>query len=135
MYVVGRTTGARWVKKVTRPECPVPSMPLYPRSSNETMLIAVLPSDVDVFTWAFQRRLIVMPGGMSSRHVSRVFPPALAFLPGVAAAHPEGVMVHPVHGSSNPQLKHQVSSSVGTVSHTSTFHQVFMLDRFFTMIE
>ena len=63
-----------------------------------------------------------------------VFPPAV-FRPGLAAAHPEGVIVQPVHGSSSPMFGPHGFRVAGTVSQRETFHQVFVVERFLMKIE
>ena len=73
----------------------------------------------------------VWAGAKSSRHVRMVSAPE-ATRPGVAAAQPLGVMVHPRHGSSKPAPLPHASSSAGTVSHTLTFHHVLVADMFRT---
>src|SRR5947208_6693054 len=90
-----------------------------------TLFVAVAPGSApEGLTRAFQRIESVKPGGMSRFHVRMVLPPVV-LNPGVAAAHPPGVIVHPRHGSSNPYPGAHGSTCGGTVSQTSTFHQVF----------
>src|SRR5262245_35821625 len=98
-----------------------------------TLLRAVIPDVSLPFTRDRHRSVSVVPGGMSSFHVSSVVPPATV-LPGEAAAQPEGVIVQPAHGSSMPHPTHQASSSGGTVSKTRTSHQVLFGERFLRKI-
>src|SRR5678810_647602 len=105
-------------------EWPVPLTPLSPYSRMVAMLTAVAPATVCGFTAAFQRSVRVTPGARSVFQVRSVLP-APVIRPGLAAAQPEGVIVQPVHGSSNPMFGPQGSSSVGIVSQICTFHQVF----------
>src|SRR5207247_48363 len=95
----------------------------------EILLIAVAPAVAAARTWPFHRSSIVIPGGMSSFQV-RIVLPAATTLPGVAAAHPPGVIVQPRHGSSNPYPGAQASNWAGTVSQIETFHQVSVGERF-----
>src|SRR5689334_4503985 len=107
--------GARWVNLRMAPELPVPStMPVRPYSSTLRVLITVPRACAVALTRAFHLTSRVIPGGMSSRQVRRVLPPPTT-LPGVAAAHPDGVIVHPEQGSSNPMLGPHGSRSDGTV--------------------
>src|SRR6185503_6498513 len=94
-------------------------------------LMAVAPAVAVGLTIAFHRTSRVNPGGMSSFHVRMVFP-ATTVRPGVAAAQPDGVIVQPEQGSSNPMLAPQGFKSPGTVSQMCTSHQVFVGDRFLT---
>src|SRR5687767_1843442 len=98
------------------------------------MLIAVEPAGAVARTCPFQRSVSVYCGGMSSAQV-RIVRPATITLLGVYAAQPDGVIVQPRHGSSNPQLKHHGSISAGTVSQMCTFHHVFWIERFLAKIE
>src|SRR5690348_15426155 len=100
-----------------------------PYSRTLRVLMTVPLAWATALTRAFQCSSIVIPGGMSIRHVMIVLPPATT-RPGVAAAQPEGVMVQPEQGSSKPILGPHTSRSAGTVSQRATFHQVFVVERF-----
>src|SRR5207237_977811 len=126
---------ARWTKFFGFPDRPVPPTILVkPPSSRVAMLIAVAPAVTVDFTLAFHRISSVVPGGMSNFQFRMVLAPESA-LAGEAEAHPDGVIVQPWHGSSNPYPAVQTSSSAGTVSHTETFHHVLVDETFFTKIE
>src|SRR5262245_49724769 len=130
MYVVGRTMGARWENRRTQPEWPVPSLMFdRPYSRIAAWLTAVWPAATVGRTEDFHLSSRVICGGMSSRQVSSVVAP-FRIRPGLAAAQPDGVIVHPEQGSSNPKPIPHGSSSGGTVSQIETFHHVFVVERF-----
>src|ERR1043166_8041276 len=127
---------AAWVKIRGAPVSPVPStMLVLPDPRIMIWLIAVAPTVTEPRTCARQFTVIVMPGGMSSFQVRIVVLAPVTTTPGVAAAHPDGVIVQPWHGSSNPNPCPHVSSCAGTVSHTLTSHHVLVDDRFLRKIE
>src|SRR5690349_14736605 len=127
-------TIARCVKLEGVLDEPVPpAMPVRPSSSSETWLMTVAFAGTVGRSFALNRRVRVYCGAMSSVHVMIVLEPDTT-LPALAAAHPEGVIVHPVHGSSSPYVGAHTSSSAGTVSQTLTFHQVFLVEMFFMKI-
>src|SRR5687768_13084179 len=95
----------------------------------DARLIAVPPAVAAAATCAFHRISSVMPGGMSRFQVRMVTPPATR-RPGVAAAQPDGVIVQPRQGSSNPYPGSHGLTWTGTVSQIETFHHVFVLERF-----
>src|SRR5688572_30326806 len=126
---------ARWANFAGWPELPVPpTIPVRPTSWTLRTLIAVWPAGTDALTCAFQRTESVNPGGMSRFQVAIVAPPE-STRPGLAAAHPDGVMVQPAQGSSNPHPMHQTSSWAGTVSQIWTSHHVFVVERFLMKTE
>src|SRR5688500_9640639 len=120
---------ARWVNRRGACEPPdPPTTPVRPAAWMLAMLIAVWPATAVALTCAFHCSVRVAPGGRSSFQVSSVVPGADCFCAGPYAAHPDGVIVQPRHGSSNPHPAHHASSCAGTVSQIVTFHQVRVPD-------
>jgi hypothetical protein len=131
---VRRTTIAWWVKFAGTCELPVPpTIPVRPISWTETRFRTVDPAVTVGMTRALQRRDSVCWGERFSDQVRIVFAP-LTTGPGLPAAQPVGVIVHPTHESSKPKPGPHTSMPAGTVSHMSTFHQVFEVEMFLMKI-